>query len=171
MTAMCERALVYSTEEYAHRTLVLYEAAALREGIEDNLTAYFVRSLLSEGRIEYPVTVRDKDGSFTTKTIVKEGPTNLIVTTTKIAGPRRERDPDAVAHHRRQPRADRPGAAPRSPTRPTTAVDLERVARSCNAGSPPRPSTASPSPTPPARRARPTRRRAAPPRLRDRCSR
>jgi hypothetical protein len=84
MTAMSERALVYSTEEYAHRTLVLYEATALREGVEDNLTAYFVRSLLSEGRIEYPVTVRDKDGNFTTKTIVKEGPTNLVVTTTKV---------------------------------------------------------------------------------------
>ena len=64
--------------------MILYEATALREGAEDNLTAYFVRSLLSEGRIEYPVTVRDpKDGSFKTKTIVKEGPTNLIVTTTK----------------------------------------------------------------------------------------
>jgi hypothetical protein len=84
MTAMSERALVYSTEEYSHRTLVLYEATALREGVEDNLTAYFVRSLLSEGRIEYPVTVRDKDGNFTTKTIVKEGPTNLVVTTTKV---------------------------------------------------------------------------------------
>jgi hypothetical protein len=84
MTAMSERALVYSTEEYTHRTLVLYEATALREGVEDNLTAYFVRSLLSEGRIEYPVTVRDKDGNFTTRTIVKEGPTNLVVTTTKV---------------------------------------------------------------------------------------
>ena len=42
-----------------------------------------MRSLLSEGRIDYQVTVRDKDGGFTTKTIVKEGPTNLIFTTTK----------------------------------------------------------------------------------------
>lgn len=84
MTAMSERALVYSKEEYAHRTLVLYEATALREDAEDNLTAYFVRSLLSEGRIEYPVTVRDqKEGGWTTKTIIKEGPTGLIVTTTK----------------------------------------------------------------------------------------
>lgn len=83
MTAMSERALVYSSQDYQHRTLVLYEATALREGAEDNLTAYFVRSLLSEGRIEYPVTVRGADGNFTTKTIVKKGPTNLIVTTTK----------------------------------------------------------------------------------------
>jgi hypothetical protein len=83
MTAMSQRALVYSTEEYAHRTLVVYEATALREGVEEDLTSYFIRSLLSEGRIEYPVTVRDKDGNFTTRTIIKEGPTNLVITTTK----------------------------------------------------------------------------------------
>ena len=82
-TAMSERALVYSTEEYSHRTLVVYEVTALREGVEDDMTSYFVRSLLSEGRIVYPVTVRGEDGGFVTKTIVKEGPTNLIFTTTK----------------------------------------------------------------------------------------
>jgi hypothetical protein len=63
MTAMSERALVYSKEDYKHRTLVLYEAVALREGNDDNLTSYFVRSLLSESRIEYPVTVRGSDGN------------------------------------------------------------------------------------------------------------
>jgi Domain of unknown function (DUF3854) len=83
MTAMSERALVYMEEEFAHRTLILYEAVALREGNEDNFTAYFVRSLLSEGRIKYPVTIRGDDGSFKTTTVVREGPTNLIVTTTK----------------------------------------------------------------------------------------
>jgi hypothetical protein len=85
MTAMSERALVYMKEDFAHRTLVLYEAVGLREQrekAESNLTAYFVRSLLSEGRINYPVTMRDKDGNFVTKTIVKEGPTNLVLTTT-----------------------------------------------------------------------------------------
>jgi hypothetical protein len=83
LTAMSQRALVYSTEDYRHRTLVVYEAVALRENVEDDFTSYFLRSLLSEGRIEYPVTVRDEAGGFTTRTIVKEGPTNLIVTTTK----------------------------------------------------------------------------------------
>ena len=82
-TGMSEHALVYSTEKYAHRTLVVYEVTALREGVEDDMTSYFVRSLLSEGRIDYEVTVRDKDGGFTTKKIVKEGPTNLVFTTTK----------------------------------------------------------------------------------------
>ncbi|MGO8772064.1 MAG: hypothetical protein ACLQIK_08390 [Mycobacterium sp.] len=82
-TAMSERALIYSTEEYAHRTLVVYEVTALREGAEDDMTSYFVRTLLSEGKIVYPVTVRAEDGGFVTKTIIKEGPTNLIFTTTK----------------------------------------------------------------------------------------
>jgi hypothetical protein len=82
-TAMSERALVYSTEEYAHRTLIVYEITALREGVDDDMTSYFVRSLLSEGRIDYEVTVRAKEGGFTTRKIVKEGPTNLVFTTTK----------------------------------------------------------------------------------------
>jgi hypothetical protein len=81
-TAMSERALVYSEREFKHRTLVIYEVVALREGADDNLTSYFVRSLLSEGRINYEVVER-RDGAFTTRTIVKEGPTNLVFTTTQ----------------------------------------------------------------------------------------
>ena len=146
MTAMTERALVYSTEEYTHRTLVMYEVVALREGVEDNLTAYFVRSLLSEGRIEYAVTVRDKDGGFTTKTIVKEGPTNLVFTTTKIRStPRTKpgccRSPPTTAATRR------PGAARarrRDRRRPATWAN----GMTCNGGSPATASAGSPSPTP-----------------------
>jgi hypothetical protein len=83
MTAMSERALVYNQEPFSHRTLVMFEVVALREGVEDDMTSYFIRSLLSEGCLIYDVTVRDPDGGFTTKTIRKEGPTNLIFTTTK----------------------------------------------------------------------------------------
>ncbi len=82
-TAMSEKALIYSEQEFKNRTLVVYEITALREGVEDDLTSYFVRSLLSEGRLDYEVTVRAKDGNYTTKRITKEGPTNLIFTTTK----------------------------------------------------------------------------------------
>ena len=85
MTAMSERALVYAKEEFSHRTIVIYEASALREQREkneSNLTAYFVRSLLSEGRIVYHVPVRDKEQGFVTRTIIKKGPTNVILTTT-----------------------------------------------------------------------------------------
>lgn len=88
MTAMSERALIYLDEELAHRTVVLYEATALREGrekAEDNQTAYIVRSLLSEGRIEYPTVVRQEDGSLKTEKLVKEGPTNLVTSTTSIS--------------------------------------------------------------------------------------
>jgi phage/plasmid primase-like uncharacterized protein len=88
MTAMSSKALVYMKDSFAHRTLVLYEAVAMRESREKDdgdMTAYFIRTLLSEGRIVYPVTVRDKDEGFVTKTIVKEGPTNCIVTTTSLS--------------------------------------------------------------------------------------
>jgi hypothetical protein len=43
-TAMSERALVYSTEEYAHRTLIVYEVVALREGVEDDWPTMTVRT-------------------------------------------------------------------------------------------------------------------------------
>jgi hypothetical protein len=84
MTAMSERALIYMEDDFSHRTLVLFEAVALREErekTESNLTAYIVRSLLSEGEIRYPVASRE-DGKTVTRWIVKEGPTNFIVTTT-----------------------------------------------------------------------------------------
>ena len=82
-TGMSERALVYRDDDYQHRTLVIYEVTGLQEGKEDNLAAYFVRSLLSEGRLEYDVTIRGEGGQYTTQRIVKEGPTNLIFTTTR----------------------------------------------------------------------------------------
>ena len=85
MTAMSERALIYMEEDFAHRTIVLFEAVALREEREktdSNLTAYIIRSLLSEGEIRYPVTVRGPDGNMVTKMIIKKGPTNFICTTT-----------------------------------------------------------------------------------------
>lgn len=85
MTAMSERALIYMKDDFAHRTLVLFEAVALREErekTESNLTAYIVRSLLSEGEIRYPVAGRAPDGTMATEWIIKKGPTNFIVTTT-----------------------------------------------------------------------------------------
>ena len=85
MTAMSERALIYMEDDFSHRTLVLFEAVALREErekTESNLTAYIVRSLLSEGEIRYPYATRGADGKTVTRWIVKNGPTNFIVTTT-----------------------------------------------------------------------------------------
>jgi hypothetical protein len=83
-TAMSEKALIYSSRSFEHKTIILYEATALKENIQDDQTSYFVRTLLSEGRLSYEVTVKDpKTGNFTTKFIDKDGPTNLILTTTK----------------------------------------------------------------------------------------
>jgi hypothetical protein len=85
MTAMSEHALIYMRESFAHRTLVLYEATALREGREKNegnQTAMFIRTLLSEGRLVYPTVQKDKHGNLMTIVIEKEGPTNFLVTTT-----------------------------------------------------------------------------------------
>jgi hypothetical protein len=84
-TAMSSRALVYSPEEYVHRTIVLYEVTGMRENDPDDMTAYLIRTLLSENRIDYETTVRRPDGSFTTNRVTKEGPTNLIFTTTQDA--------------------------------------------------------------------------------------
>ena len=88
MTAMSERALIYLDEPLEHRTVVLFEAVALRENREKadgDMAAYIIRSLLSEGRIEYPVVIRDEDGHLHTEKLVKEGPTNLITTTTAVS--------------------------------------------------------------------------------------
>lgn len=79
LSAMSERALVYSTEPLAHRMLVIYEAA----GMTGEFASYLMRSLLSEGRVRYE-TVESTSGGLKPKLIEREGPTGLIVTTTQI---------------------------------------------------------------------------------------
>lgn len=78
LTAMSERALIYDDETLQHRVLILQEAAGL--GSVANL---IVRSLLSEGRIDYQ-TVQSVDGELRSVRIVREGPTSLITTTTGV---------------------------------------------------------------------------------------
>jgi hypothetical protein len=80
-TGMSERALVFGEEDLRHRMLVIYEA----EGLEEGFHAYIVRSLLSEGRISYPITEKGADGKHRARTVVREGPTGLCVTTTAVA--------------------------------------------------------------------------------------
>ena len=79
-TGMSEKALVFGEEDLRHKMLVIYEA----EGLEEGFHAYIVRSLLSEGRIAYPVTEKGADGQHRTRTVVREGPTGLLVTTTAV---------------------------------------------------------------------------------------
>lgn len=85
VTAGSQRSLIYTDEEFEHRTIVMFEATALREVAESrdgDMTAMIVRTLLSEGRIVYDVTEKGPDGKMTARRITKNGPTNLIVTTT-----------------------------------------------------------------------------------------
>jgi hypothetical protein len=85
VTAGSQRSLIYTDEEFSHKTIVMFEATALREVAEKrdgDLTAMIVRTLLSEGQLIYDVTERGDDGKMGTRRIVKKGPTNLIVTTT-----------------------------------------------------------------------------------------
>lgn len=74
LTASSPKALIYSDEDLRHRHLVVFEG----EGIAGDFASYIVRSLLSEGRIEYEVTDFENKG---TVRISKEGPTGLILST------------------------------------------------------------------------------------------
>lgn len=71
-TGMSDKALARTSSPLEHRFIIVTEAAGLKEGGD-----YFLRSLLSEGRLRYFVTVGND-----TRTIEKEGPTGLILTTT-----------------------------------------------------------------------------------------
>jgi hypothetical protein len=71
LTAMSERALVYSQEPLKNRMLVIFETG----GLTSELTGYLIRSLLSENRLRYETP---------NGLIEREGPTGLILTTTDL---------------------------------------------------------------------------------------
>jgi hypothetical protein len=77
LSSMSEKALLYSPEPFEHRMLVVYEL----DGVRSKFGTYILRTLLSENRISYEVTV-NVGGEHTTHLIEKEGPTGLIITTT-----------------------------------------------------------------------------------------
>ena len=83
MTSMSEKALTYDQESLKHRVLVFYEHAGMRSEFLD----YCVRSLLSEGRLSYISVEKTKDGTMKTRRIEREGPTGLILTTTRRIEP------------------------------------------------------------------------------------
>jgi hypothetical protein len=80
LSAMSERALAYDTEPVVHRMIVIYEAA----GLASDFASYLMRSLLSEGRINY-VTVAKTSKGMEPQRITREGPTGLITTTTAVS--------------------------------------------------------------------------------------
>ena len=76
-TGLSPHALAYSDEDFRHRTIVIFELEGLGEEGE-----YFLRSLLSEGRLIYETVVSTPNGPKP-KVIKKPGPTNCIMTTTR----------------------------------------------------------------------------------------
>ena len=81
LSAMSEKALIYSKESLQHRFLVIYEAA----GMKGDFAQYLIRSLLSEGRLRYETVEKTAGGSLGPRLIERDGPTGLIVTTTLAA--------------------------------------------------------------------------------------
>lgn len=76
-----EKALIYSAEDYKHRTILFYESDSIPE---DGPAASAIRSLMSENVMEYEVTERDpKTNQWVTRKIKKDGPTGLITTSIK----------------------------------------------------------------------------------------
>jgi hypothetical protein len=78
LSAMSEKALVYSEEPLKHRFLVIYEAA----GMKGEFAEYAIRSLLSEGQLRYLTVDKTAGGRLAPRLIERAGPTGLIVTTT-----------------------------------------------------------------------------------------
>ncbi|MEJ7873298.1 MAG: hypothetical protein WKF67_13650 [Rubrobacteraceae bacterium] len=78
LTAMGEKALLYTERDLRNKMLVLMEAA----GLSGDFQEYVIRTLLSEGFLEYEVTKKTQDG-LENVVIRKEGPTGFITTTTR----------------------------------------------------------------------------------------
>lgn len=78
LTAGSERALIYLNESLKHRILYVQEPEGLQEGVG----AAVIKSLVWEGRLRYDTVVKEH-GEFVGKHIEKDGPTGLILTTTR----------------------------------------------------------------------------------------
>jgi hypothetical protein len=78
LSGMSDRFLAYDAEPVAHRMIVVAEAAGLGE-----TGAYVVRTLLSEGRLDWG-TVEKAGNGLQARRIVKEGPCGLVITTTAV---------------------------------------------------------------------------------------
>jgi hypothetical protein len=77
-TAMSEKTLLYTEEPLSHRHIILSEAA----GLSGDFQEYVIRTLLSEGTLEYEFVEKTSEG-LRPRRITKEGPTGFITTTTR----------------------------------------------------------------------------------------
>jgi hypothetical protein len=77
-SGMSERALIYTDKDFRHKFIYIPEAA----GVNNDFLDYVLRTLLSEHRIKY-ITVEQRGGKNVPREIIKEGPTGLLMTTTR----------------------------------------------------------------------------------------
>jgi hypothetical protein len=75
---MSERTLFYTEEVLSHRHIVLAEAAGVGGEFQD----YIIRTLLSEGFLEYEFVEKTPQG-LRARRLRKEGPTGFLTTTTR----------------------------------------------------------------------------------------
>ncbi len=80
LSGMSDKALAYMEEPLKHRCLIVAEAA----GVTGEMADYLVRTLLSEGCIHYQTVGKNEEGPQG-RLMTVEGPTSLIVTTTKVS--------------------------------------------------------------------------------------
>ena len=76
-SGMSQMAIVYGESDIRHKHLVIMELAGMKSGPEGHP---YLRTLLSEGYIRYQTT--EGDTNRKSRTIMREGPTGLIMTTT-----------------------------------------------------------------------------------------
>jgi hypothetical protein len=76
------KSLIYTPEDFSHRTLVILEASTLNGASEDDSYSMFLRTLISEGFIRYETVEKNEGGELEARVVEKAGPTNLILTTT-----------------------------------------------------------------------------------------
>jgi hypothetical protein len=80
-SSMSEKALIYYQEPLIHRMLILRELDGIKQ---HEFLEYIIRSLLSEGKVSYLVSESNpKTKQWESRKIEKEGPTGLILTTTR----------------------------------------------------------------------------------------
>jgi hypothetical protein len=77
-SGMSERTLFYTEEPLSHRHIVLSEAAGVGGDFQD----YVIRTLLSEGFLEYEFVEKTSEG-LRPRRLRKEGPTGFVTTTTR----------------------------------------------------------------------------------------
>ncbi len=77
-SGMSERTLFYTEEPLSHRHIVLSEAAGVGGEFQD----YVIRTLLSEGFLEYEFVEKTSEG-LRPRRLRKDGPTGFVTTTTR----------------------------------------------------------------------------------------